>query len=167
MILSNRNLVACIAFLALAPFAACGDDDPAVESVDVEGCEHLQEGPAVAVTATLVGDTTTPAIAGDHKRYDVTLLAAGGQRAGVVSFAAAEATDYVFFFDASVPLEIIDSAGTVVAIEASTTSSTECTDIKARHVVELAVGTYFLELGPTAETDVGIVVEEALGHGPE
>ena len=144
--------------VALA-FSACGsEDDP--PSIDAEGCEHLQEGPAVPVTATAAA-TGAPAISNDHQRYDVTLTDVAGGKGGAVSFAAAEATDYVFFLSAGVPVRFRSAAGAEVAPESSVASSSECAEIKARIVVPLTVGTYTLELGPTPETLVGIVVEEA------
>ena len=156
-----------LAFVLCLPLAACGDDPPAEENVDVEGCEHLQEGPAVPVTATAEAGEATPEVAGDHMRYDVTLLATADGHRGFIAFAADEATDFVFFLGADVPFAVIDSAGAPVTIESSETSSPVCTDIKGKHTVELGVGTYFLELGPTPETQVGVVVEEASGHADE
>ena len=150
----------CIALLV----AACGGDDEEEGSVDVEGCEHLQEGPEVAITAT-ADQNGAPALADDHMRYDVALIDVAGGKGGVVAFAADQASDFVFFLGAGVPVAITDSAMAEVDIEESATSSPECDDIKGRHLVELAVGTYYLELGPTTETSVSIVVEP-VAHEP-
>jgi hypothetical protein len=153
-------MVKRLAFVLIATLAACGgsDDEP---SVDAEGCEHLQEGPAAPITAS-ADPAGAPAVDADHRRYDVALVDdGGGQYGGVVSFASAEATDYVLFLDAAVPVAFADAGGAPAAIEESATSSPECAEIRGRHVTELGVGTYYLTLGPTAATTVGIVIEEA------
>jgi hypothetical protein len=153
--------------LSLA-LTACGSDD-AEENVDAEGCEHLEEGPAAPVTASAEADITdSPAVATDHKRYDVTLpaLAGGSGRGGFVKFQPSEATDYVIFLSATVPLAITDANGTSVPIEDTVDGSDQCTAIARKHVVELAAGTYFFELGgdTTIAASVQLVLEEAAGH---
>jgi hypothetical protein len=146
--------------------AGCGDDAHE-ESIDVEGCEHLQEGPAAPITAA-ADAAGAPAVDDDHRRYDVSLPdVGGGQRGGFVAFAAAEATDYVFFLSADVAVAFTDAGGQPVAIEESTSSSPECEEIRGRHLIELAVGTVAIELGPTAEAEVSIVVEPAGEHDHE
>ncbi|HWM84507.1 MAG TPA: hypothetical protein VNO33_01690 [Kofleriaceae bacterium] len=143
--------------------AACGSDDPAEESIDVEGCEHLSEGPAVAVTAGATPEEA-PGVADDHMRYDVTLVPVDGGNGGTVAFDSAEAADFVFFLGADVALGITDSGAQAVTIEESATSSPECVEIRGRHVAELTVGTHYLSLGPTAEESVSLVIEHAAGH---
>lgn len=160
----KKKLLAALLLSTALLATACGDDaEETEESVDVEGCEHLQKGPATAVTATTTG--TPPAVGNDHRRYDITLVDGTGGRTGSVSFAAAEATDYVFFTSADVPLTVRNSSGAEVSIEESTTSSSECADIKGRHVVPLTVGTHTLTFGPTSTTTVSLVIEEASHEG--
>jgi hypothetical protein len=149
-----------ISLLVVTCWAVACSEDHAHEDPDVEGCEHLQDGPAVAVTAATAAGAT-PAVADDHQRYDVTLVAATGGMGGFVRFAAAAASDYIFFLNADVPVQFRDAAGAVVPPEDSASSSTVCTDIKGRHLVPLEVGPYDLQLGPTTATMVGIVVEPA------
>jgi hypothetical protein len=150
----------------LTMLAACGDEEP-VEDVDVEGCEHLQEGPEVAVTATDGLDESTPAVSDEHMRYDITLVPVVGGNGGFVTFAAAEATDHVFFLDADVALGLDDGTGAGVTIEESASSSPECDEIRGRHVAELRVGTVYVELGPTTETEVSLVIEAMHDHDEE
>ena len=159
----NKKLLAALLMSTALLATACGDDEEPEENVDVEGCEHLKEGPAVAVTATTTG--TPPAVGNDHRRYDITLVDGAGGKTGTVSFAATEATDYVFFTGVNVPLVVRNSSGAEVEIEESTTSSTQCTDIKGRHVVPLTVGTHTLTFGPTSAATVPLVVEEASHEG--
>ncbi|QSQ27426.1 hypothetical protein JY651_22030 [Pyxidicoccus parkwayensis] len=160
----NKKLLAALLMSTALLTSACGDDEKdEAENVDVEGCEHLQKGPGVAVTATTSG--TAPSVSNDHRRYDISLADGTGGRTGSVSFAAAEATDYVFFTSADVPLVVRNSSGAVVAIEESTSSSAQCADIKGRHVVPLTVGTHTLTFGPTSTATVSLVIEEASHEG--
>src|SRR5687767_9944608 len=115
---------------------------PPAENVNDEGCEHMTEGPAMAVTAVATGDG--PLVADDHRRYDVTLVPVTGGNGGRVRFAAAAAGDFIFFLDKAVPFSIQDSSGGAVAIEESLTSIAECTEVRARHTAELLVGTSHL-----------------------
>lgn len=151
----KKFLAACL--LSTALLVGCSGEE---ESADAEGCEHLQNGPGAAVTAT-PSASGAPAVSNDHKRYDIALVDVSGQKGGSVTFAASEATDYVFFLGADVPFSVANANGQAVAIEESAKSSSECTDIKGRHVVPLAVGTYTLSFGPTSATSVSVVVEEA------
>jgi len=152
----KKLLSACL--LSSALLVGCGGS---TEDADGEGCEHLQAGPGVAITASTTAGNA-PAVSNDHKRYDIALPSGS---AGSVSFAASEATDYVFFLNADVPLTVTSASGQSVAFESSAKSSESCTDIKGRHVVPLEVGTYTLTLGPASGT-VSLVIEES-GHEHE
>ncbi len=137
-------------------FAGCGDE----ETVDAEGCEHLQEGPSSPITATATA-TGAPAVKDDHRRYDITLVDVEGGKGGSVSFAAAEATDFILFTSADVPVSIQNASGQAVSPEASVKNSSECTEIKGRHTIPLEVGTYTISFGPTTQSSVSIVIEAA------
>jgi hypothetical protein len=150
----KKLLSACL--LSSALLAGCGGEK---NEADVEACEHLQEGPAAPVTAT-ASASGAPAVSNDHKRYDITLPAGTGGNVGSVSFAAAEATDYVFFTGSTVTLKVTSASGQEVTFEESATSSTECTNVKGRYVAPLQVGTYTLTFGPTSESSVSLVIEE-------
>jgi hypothetical protein len=155
-----------ILVLSLLILSACGPEET---SVDVEGCEHLADGPAAPVTATDAPSlTASPAVDLDHRRYDVTLpaLSGGSGRGGYVRFAPSEATDYVIFLGTVVPMTITDASGASVPIETTVDGSEECSEIARKHTVELAPGTYFLFLGgqATPATSVSVVLEEAAGH---
>jgi hypothetical protein len=150
----KKLLSACL--LSSALLAGCGGEK---NEADVEGCEHLQQGPGAAVTASASATGTLPAVSNDHKRYDISLTAGTGGNVGSVSFAVAEASDYVFFLGSNVTLKVTNGSGEV-AFEESATSSTECTNIKGRYVAPLSVGTYTLTFGPTSESSVSLVIEE-------
>ena len=162
----TKKLLAAFLLSTALVSAGCGDDHPEEEGVDAEACEHLQEGPASAVIATL-GTDAPPAIRADHRRYDITLADGPDGKQGAVSFAVSEAADYVIYTNADVPLSITTASGDAVEIEESTSSSTGCTDIKGRHVVPLTVGTHLLTFGPTSTATVSVIVEESHDHGHE
>jgi hypothetical protein len=151
----KKLLSACL--LSSALLVGCGE--PA-EDADAEGCEHLQEGPAVAIAAS-TSSASAPLVGNDHKRYDITLPAGTGGNTGSVSFAASEATDYTFFLSADVSLTLTRSSGQTVAFESSAKSSASCGDIKGRYVAPLEVGTYTLTFGPSSAGSVSLVIEES------
>jgi hypothetical protein len=154
--MTTRYIVANAIIFSLA--VGCSDEPH--ENPDAEGCEHLREGPAVALTAAAAAGSA-PAIMADHQRYDVALVAVTGGMGGFVNYGAPEATDYLFFLDADVPVQFQDATSASVTPEDSAAGSTACADIKGRHLVPLEVGTYTIQIGPTTNTSVGIVVEEA------
>lgn len=154
-IMMKKLLSACL--LSSALLVGCGGEN---NEADVEGCEHLQEGPSAAVTASASATGALPSVGNDHKRYDITLPAGSGGNVGSVSFAAAEATDYVFFLGSNVTLKVTNASGQTVSFEESATSSAQCTNIKGRYVAPLQVGTYTLTFGPTSESSVSLVIEE-------
>ena len=157
----KKLLSACL--LSSALLVGCGGEK---NEADVEGCEHLQEGPAASVSAT-ASASGAPAVSNDHKRYDISLPAgSGGNNVGSVSFAAAEASDYVFFLGSNVTLKVTNASGEAVTFEESATSSTECTNVKGRYVAPLQVGTYTLTFGPTSDSSVSLVIEET-AHADE
>jgi len=154
----TRKTPFLLPLLALAMTACPG---PAKETPDDEGCEHLQNGPAMAVTATSAA-AGAPSVSDDHKRYDVTLPSGA---AGYASFAPSKAGDYIFFLDQAVPFAVQNAAGAAVAIESSSLTGAKCTEVKGRHVLELAVGTYRLVFGPSSSVSkVGLVIEEDAAH---
>ncbi|NPC68437.1 hypothetical protein HRD49_19140 [Corallococcus exiguus] len=156
-----KNLLSALLLSTALLAAGCGGDEEEAH-VDEEGCEHLQEGPAAAVTAAVSG--TGPAVSNDHKRYDIALVDIAGGKGGAVSFAVSEATDYVLYMSAPVPVTVTNSSGAAVEFEESATSSSLCTDIKGRHVVPLTVGTHTLTFGPSTLSSVSLVIEESGEH---
>ncbi len=152
--MSKKLLSTCL--LSSALLIACGDTNEA----DVEGCEHLKEGPNATVTAT-ASTSGAPKVSNDHKRYDITLPAGTGGtgNVGSVVFEVSEPSDYVLFLGADVPVAV-SSGGQSVAFEESAKSSEQCTEVKGRYVVPLQVGQNFLTFGPTSQGSVSLVIEE-------
>jgi len=151
---------------SLAFVAACGDDHDHDEdhSAVEEACEHAKDGPFEDVTATAAADGA-PSATHAHKAVRVTLVADADDAAmnsGFVTYAADEAAEFAFFLSADVPFAILDPSGNDVDIEESADVA-ECTEVAKQHTADLEVGTYTLRIGPTSETLVSLVVEEA-GH---
>ncbi|NOK20863.1 hypothetical protein [Corallococcus carmarthensis] len=158
----KKKLLSALLLSTALLAAGCGGDDEEEGHVDEEGCEHLQKGPAVNVTAAVSG--TGPAVSNDHKRYDIALVDVTGGKGGAVSFAVSEATDYVLYASAPVPVKVTNGSGATVEFEESATSSTLCTDIQGRYVVPLTVGTHTLTFGPSTLSSVSLVIEESGEH---
>jgi hypothetical protein len=147
--------------LSTALLIGCGDEEG--ENADVEGCEHLKGGAASSVNA-VASTSGAPAVSNDHRRYDITLTDVTGGKGGTVSFAAAKEAHYIIFTNADVPLAIKDANGQTVNAEESVKSSSECTEVKGRHVFPMKVGTHTITFGPTTQTSVSIVIEEEAGE---
>lgn len=153
-------------FVAVVFLTACGAPKEEEHSIDEEACEHFEQGPSSAVTAT-AATSGAPSVSEGHQRYDVTLVDVTGGKGGSVTYASAEEADHVLFLSEDVAVKVKDSAGVDVAIESSATSSADCAAVKGRHVVPLKVGTHTLTFGPTDKTSLKLVVEhldEGDGH---
>jgi hypothetical protein len=149
-----RTLIAMALLLVSA--SACGKKE---ESIDAEACEQLKAGPAVPVTAAL-GTVGAPAIAADHRRYDVTLVGSPGDKGGSVSFAAGMSGDFAFFMSADVHARFGDMGGMTISPESRTTNSPACSEIKTKYVVPLKVGSATLSFAYGPDDKVSVVVED-------
>jgi hypothetical protein len=136
--------------------ADAGTQQDGGDPLDLEGCEHMTEGPFVDVTAG-ADAATAGEVKSDHHAYRVALSA--GQ-AGLAKYAAAAPGDHVFFLDANVAFAVQDDQGASVPVAASVTDFTACPEVKVKHTVALpSVGTYYLALGPAAAATVTVVIE--------
>jgi hypothetical protein len=145
--------------LSVALLVGCGE-----ETIDSEACEHIQEGPVSPITAS-ANETGAPPVSNDHRRYDISLINGTDGKGGSVSFAVAEADDYTLFLNAEVPVNLRDANGQRIEVTVSGTGSSECSEIKRRHTFALAVGTYSITFGPTAESFVSLIIVGA-NHEP-
>ncbi|MDB5099568.1 MAG: hypothetical protein JWM80_3989 [Cyanobacteria bacterium RYN_339] len=143
-----------------APSAGTPSAAPAFPPIDNEGCEHLQKGPAVALSGGATADATAPEFKLDHKRYDVALT--GGK--GFIKYQSAEAKEYVFFTSPTATVAVTDASGKAVALTSSAPSSKACSDIQGRYTAKLGIGVYYLGLSTTA-SKVSVVVEDANDPG--
>lgn len=143
-----------------ASLGACGDDTDGAEPEETpqeEACEHMAEGPAISVTGATTGEDALDATA-EHTRVDLALVDDAGSNVGIVSYQADEAGEYIVFTNNDVTLAVLDANGESVAIE-ETTTVTECAEVALQHTVDLDVGTYLMQFGPTSEAGVSFVVE--------
>jgi len=154
----------CILALASAPLGCGSNDEQGHENPNQEACEHLEMGPMVAVTAAGASSATAPKINNDHQRYDVSLVDLAGSKGGFVTFAAAEAGEFILYTSAPVQLEVKSSAGATVMAESSLPSIPECTLVKGRSVYDLTVGTYVIGISGASADKVSFVVEESHVH---
>lgn len=143
-----------------------GTPGPAGAELDAEACEHLAEGPVVETTAAATEDAA-PDVSAAHTAHAITFVDFAGQNGGYVALQAAEAGELVLFLDADVPVAVRRAGGGDVPIEAScdpAACSGACSTIVGRHVVDVEVGTYVLELGPTTEPSVQLAHEAVGAH---
>lgn len=141
-----------------SPNPAAGGTEP--DAHEAEACEHMEEGPGVAVTANLVTMSRERArVEDDHKRYDVGLVQNAGQYEGYVIFENAEAGAYEFFLNKDVPFKLMQ-AGKEITPTGTATQVGGCPEVIKKLVeADLAVGQVELHFGPTTESTVGLVFE--------
>ena len=155
-----------VASMLLVLSLACGrEEEEGKNSVEVELCEHMKEGPAVMVSAAAAPESG-PDVSTEHMRFDVAFGDFEGMKGGYVVFRAGAVADYVFALDAVVPFALTKIDGSTIAIEETRNGATECTEVAVQHTVLLEVGSARIKLGPTSQTGVSIVVEPA-EHGNE
>ncbi|MCA9564850.1 MAG: hypothetical protein KC561_15240, partial [Myxococcales bacterium] len=70
-----------------------------------------------------------------------------------------EGGEYSFGLSADIPLTVTDALGADVAIEATDSNPTGCTELSVLHTIDLEVGQYTLYFGPTEEESVSFVFE--------
>ena len=112
---------------------------------------------------------TAPSATFEHTAVRITLVADADdntQNVGYVTYQADEAAEFAFFLSVDVPMEITDANGAAVEIEESADVA-ECSEVAKQHNADLEVGTYTLKIGPTTETTVSLVVEEASHEGED
>lgn len=133
---------------------------PAYPPIDNEGCEHLEKGPAVALTGGATADASAPEIKLDHKRYDVALTSGKA----FIKYQSGEAKEYVFFTAPTATVAITDATGLPVALTSNAAGSKACADIQGRYTAKLGIGVYYLALNASA-SKVSVVVEDANDTG--
>jgi hypothetical protein len=138
--------------LVVVACAACGGGG---ENVDKEGCMYLQAGPFTPVTAGAAMDASAPSIAAADGAYTVTLPATG---AGYLSFASPDDTEYAVFTTRAVGVTAFTMTGTEISPSAIATSSSECTEIMGRYIIELPIASFNIAVGPDAGGPVDLVL---------
>lgn len=159
--------VSCVMALSLVS-GACSDEhdeEDHGESIEDEGCEHIQEGPAKAVTAS--ADTAqAPDATAEHTRIDLSLVDVEGGKGGAVQLVPDEAGDFYLFLSDDVSVTLTKAAdGSVVTPELSEGAVEACAaEIPKHYVYDLEVGTYLLTVGPTTLDKVSFVFEHNAGE---
>lgn len=155
--IATRLLLLCS--LGLGATACDLSDEEVTGTVDEEGCEHLMDTGGMSITAAMVGDNAPPTVDDDHTRYNIQLPSVGGgDNQGVVEFQTTAGV-FVFFVDQNVPFEVQSTAGATIAAASRDTSSPACTLVRGRFEYNLPIGTYFVVIGPTQQSEIGMVIE--------
>ena len=124
----------------------------------------MGNGPDQAVAATEMA-VDGPSIAYEHTRVDVSLFEAVDTNGGFVSFPVSGAGEYIFFLNNDTPLALTDANGAPLVAESTSGPAEACpSSVTNTATFDLEVGTYTIELGPTSNGAVSIVVEEAGDH---
>ena len=149
------------------------DDDPTPDvSADAEADADVEDehddDSAVAVTLVdSADDENIASVAVEHARVDLTFSSSFTDGSGgYAEFEADEDGDFLFALTADVPLVVVGESGDVMP-EETELGIEACTEIAVIHTFELEVGTHVLRFGPTTETSVGFLFEEAGTHDHE
>ncbi|MCC6621013.1 MAG: hypothetical protein IT385_07145 [Deltaproteobacteria bacterium] len=126
------------------------------EPLGAEACEHLEIGPAQAVTAG-VDATSAVDTSEEHTRYDVTLVTVGEQPGGFVAMAIADAGEHVVFLDRDVALTITDAAGRPIEA-ARAVGDPSCDRVAVAYTVDFDVGTYTLTIAAASPSTASVAL---------
>lgn len=149
------SCVARFAVLALTAACAAKEEDPAEHA-----CEAVEAG-GIAVDAA-EGPADAPAIEIGEEGYVVTLAASG---TGYVHVDVDEATDALLFLDTADVLTAIAHDGAEEALP-SPSPNEFCADALPEHFdLALEPGEWTFTLGPSAVTEVWLLLIPADGHG--
>jgi len=102
-----------------------------------------------------------------HAVHAVTLGDLDGQHGGWLRLVRGEAGEVVLMASKDVPLAVEDADGQPVTPEHEHGQPETCAAIHELVAVHLAVATYWVKLGPTDETEVDLLAEEAGHHEHE
>lgn len=154
---SNQHFIRLASLIVIVAISLAGCPEEAQPTPSDEACEHAKGGPSSAVTAGIAPDSSAGDVTEEHTRHDVTLVAADGGNGGFVQFNS-EGGEHVFFLTHDIPIAFQDAAAALLPIEDSSAEKT-CDEVVVAHLIDLPVGRIILELGPTAETSVSVLVE--------
>lgn len=155
--------IAHLSIAAVLAIAGCGGhgDEHGEHGGEPEAdaCEHMIEGPGQAATAVADMTADAPDVGEHHTRFDVALVAdTGGMYSGYVDLVVEEAGISDVFTDSAVAMRVWNASGSEVMAHHAQSTITECTEVSQGIGYQLGVGTYSLQLGPTTEQTVSLVV---------
>jgi hypothetical protein len=141
------------------------EHDPLAETA-ADGCVHLQTGPFVAVTVGAAQDATAPLVALGHQAHTVTLSDVGGP--GWLRVVVDEDAEVLVALTAVVTLTVRTEASPEAPIlaESQPDLRAHCAAMAFSAVFDLAPGTYYLGLAPSAagQTEVDLFLSEVGEH---
>ena len=115
-----------------------------------DACHHMEDGPAVAVTATdLNAAGMPPHIDADHKRYDVATTAG---EVGQIALAVDDLDPIHFYFDQEVELSIDAQNGSPLDVSG-------CGEVAYGVAYSLGIGTHILEVTAPSDSFSVVVVQ--------
>jgi hypothetical protein len=135
----------------------CGDGDDAAEeetaTLGLDACEHIVQPAARQVAAEADASAQLPIIEPEHVRLDVLLPDAAK---GFLRVEIDAAGEYGFFLDRTVLLQLtlLDEP----LVPEATGAGGECAEVQDAYPFDLDPGAYRLDLGPSSESSVGLVV---------
>jgi hypothetical protein len=145
---------------ALALGCAPPEEEPMPDALNAEACEHAADGPFNDVTASADG-SAAPFVSDAHTAHRIATVEIDpeGNRGGTVAFESTMATLHTFWLSAHVDLAFENSSEVEVPLASSVHEVAECDEIAMFHTVELGVGTFTIDVGPTQEESVTVLWE--------
>jgi hypothetical protein len=124
-------------------------------SPSAEACRIAQEGPSNAVSASLTADESAGDVSAERTRHDVTLVALTGGNGGSLQLDS-EGGRHIIYQTKTITLAVKDAAGTDVVM--TSVEEQECAEVVSSNDGVLPAGQLFINLGPSPESDVSLIV---------
>ncbi|MFH1812484.1 MAG: hypothetical protein ABIJ09_27375 [Pseudomonadota bacterium] len=171
--MTNTLRVSMLLALAMLLSGACqpaGDADAGADAgeqaVDLlhlaeHVCTHFQTGTPHAVTASASRDPGADEVQIEHDVFAAGLVAFEGDQGGYLRVVPSAAGHIAFFFNKDLPVAVEDDGGATLTVHEQLLQPSTCASIQKIAVYELEAASYYLKLGPSSETAVDIVAEEA------
>lgn len=164
MRLSTERILNSAPFAGLLAFALAGcindsHDHEHDEQPWEHACQHAAKDPT-SVTANS-DKALAPDVGEDHTHFGISFTSGS-----MVKFTADGHGEFAFLLTKNVPVTLTDEAGETVPIEETETELTGCPDLAVMHIADLEEGLHFLTFGTSAESRVGLIIEETTHHDP-
>lgn len=140
-----------LALLIPVSLAACGSTGT---NIDAEGCTALMDGPFTSLAAGMAMDASAPTVTAAGA-FTITLPPSG---AGYLAFDSPDDTEYAVFIDRSVAVTALTPGGTEIPPSAHATSTSVCSIVRERDIIELPVGLFYIAVGPDAGGPLNFVL---------
>lgn len=147
--------------VGLGLLLACNEDTSSTPVTDAQACTALGSAVGVAGLAAPYGSPPAPVlVASSASRYDLTLPAspAPGAYSGIVHWQVSQPGQYGIYAAPSITFLVRDESSAIMPFVKSLGSALSCDSI-GRHVfLEVPVGSYTVELGPSTRSDLRLVL---------